>query len=64
MKTLIDIDATLLNQARLAAGAKTKKETVTYALMELLRAKRRDELKQMIGHTRHGLTLRQLRAQR
>lgn len=60
MKTLLDIDDRLLRSAQKAVGAKTKKETVTYALMELLRAKKRNALRKMIGHYRHGMTLKEL----
>ncbi len=64
MKTLIDIDERLLSRAQRFSGAKTKKEVVTFALQELLRAKKRRGLQKMIGHYRHGMTLKQLLAQR
>ncbi len=49
MKTLIDIDNTLLRKAMRAAGTYTKKETVRIALEELIKAKLRRELKEMLG---------------
>lgn len=60
MKTLLDIDEGLLRSAQEAAGAPTKKATVTLALRELLRSKRRSELASMLGRHRHGMTLKQL----
>ncbi|MBI5181798.1 MAG: type II toxin-antitoxin system VapB family antitoxin [Nitrospirae bacterium] len=49
MKTLIDIDNSLLKKAMKASGAYTKKETVRRALEELIKANLRRELKGMAG---------------
>jgi len=60
MKTLLDIDPKLLKKAQKTAGTKTKKETVTYALLELLRTKKRASLKNLIGKYQHGMSLKEL----
>lgn len=60
MKTLIDIDEKLIRRAQKISGAKSKKETVTYALQELLRSKKRLQLREMIGHYQHSMTLKEL----
>lgn len=49
MKTLIDIDNSLLKKAMKASGTYTKKETVRRALEELIKANLRRELKGMAG---------------
>lgn len=49
MKTLIDIDNSLLKKAMKASGTYTKKETVKKALEELVKANLRRELKEMVG---------------
>jgi Arc/MetJ family transcription regulator len=50
MRTNIDIDDKLLAQARRVAGTKTKKETVEYALRELVRRKRRRAILDLRGN--------------
>lgn len=60
MKTLVELDEKLLENAQKAVGAKTKRETITYALLELLRAKNRRKLRDMIGHYRHDMSLKEL----
>lgn len=49
MKTLIDIDEALIKKAMKAAGTHTKKETVRIALEKLIKAKLRQELREMLG---------------
>ncbi len=49
MKTLIDIDEALIKKAMKATGTHTKKETVRIALEELIKAKLRRELREMLG---------------
>ena len=49
MKTLIDIDETLLKEAMKLSKAHTKKETIQRALSELVNACRRQSLKSLAG---------------
>ncbi len=49
MKTLIDIDETLLKEAMKLSKAPTKKETIQRALSELVKACRRQSLKSLAG---------------
>lgn len=64
MKTLLDIDDRLLRQAQRLTGAKTKRETVTYALLSVVRAGKRKALQHMLGRGGHGMTLKELLALR
>ncbi len=49
MKTLIDIDETLLKEAMKLSNASTKKETIQRALAELVKACQRQSLKALAG---------------
>lgn len=49
MKTLIDIDETLLKEAIKLSKAPTKKETIQRALTELVKACQRQSLKALAG---------------
>lgn len=49
MKTLVDIDETLLKEAMELSKAPTKKETIQRALSELVKACRRQSLKTLAG---------------
>jgi Arc/MetJ family transcription regulator len=49
MRTNIDIDDKLLAQAKKMAGTKTKKETVEYALRELVRRRQRQSISDLYG---------------
>jgi Arc/MetJ family transcription regulator len=49
MKTLIDINETMLKEAMKIAGTHTKKDTVNIALVELVKAGLRHKLKEMAG---------------
>jgi Arc/MetJ family transcription regulator len=49
MKTLIDIDETLLKKAMKLSKTPTKKETIQRALSELVKACRRQSLKSLAG---------------
>ncbi len=51
MRTTMIIPPDLVDEARLAAGLKSKTETVIFALQELIRRKRLEELKSMFGST-------------
>ncbi|HEX5136646.1 MAG TPA: type II toxin-antitoxin system VapB family antitoxin [Planctomycetota bacterium] len=52
MRTTLDIPDELLEEARKALGFQSKTDTVIQSLRELLRRRRIDELKQMLGHVR------------
>lgn len=48
MRTTLDIPAGLVEEARDAIGFKSKTDTVVFALKEIVRRKRKDELKDLI----------------
>ena len=48
MRTTLDIPEGLIEEAREAIGFKSKTDTVTFALKEIIRRKRKDELKDFI----------------
>ncbi|HLG29751.1 MAG TPA: type II toxin-antitoxin system VapB family antitoxin [Candidatus Brocadiales bacterium] len=50
MRTTLEIDEELVKEAMKASKAKTKKGAIVIALKEYLGAKRREELKGMIGN--------------
>ncbi len=54
----------LIDEAREVAGLKSKTETVIYALRELIRRKRLEELKAMFGTTEVDVDLNYLRERR
>lgn len=49
MRTTLDLPETLVEEARTAAGFKSKTDTVVLALQELIRRRRLDELKTLLG---------------
>lgn len=49
MRTTLDLPEGLVEEARAAAGFKSKTDTVVYALKEVVRRKRLEELKAMFG---------------
>jgi len=49
LRTLIDIDNNILEEAMKIAGTHTKKETVKIALEELIKARLRHKLGEMAG---------------
>ncbi len=49
MKTLVDIDEVLLKKAMKLSKASTKKETIHWALDELVKANQRKSLKGLAG---------------
>lgn len=51
MRTTLILPPELVEEARQAAGLTSKTATVIYALRELVRRKRLDELKSMFGTT-------------
>ena len=52
MRTTLDLPEELVEQARLAVGFKSKTDTVVFALREVVRRQRIDELKQLMGRIR------------
>jgi Bacterial antitoxin of type II TA system, VapB len=52
MRTTLDIPEPLIEEARLLLGFKSKTDTVVVSLQELIRRKRIDELKAMMGNVR------------
>jgi Arc/MetJ family transcription regulator len=49
MRTTLDLPVDLLEEARLALGFKSKTDTIILALRELVRRRRFDELKALMG---------------
>ena len=49
MRTTLDLPDDLVNEARLSLGFKSKTDTVVLALRELVRRRRIDELKALLG---------------
>lgn len=52
MRTTLDLPIDLVEEARSALGFKSKTDTVVLALRELVRRRRLDELKALMGHVR------------
>lgn len=50
MRTTLDLPDDLLEEARTTLGFKSKTDTVVMALRELIRRRRIEDLKQMMGH--------------
>ena len=49
MRTTLDLPEDLVEEARRALGFKSKTDTVVLALSELIRRRRLDELKELLG---------------
>lgn len=49
MRTTLDVPRDLLEEARRLMGFKTKTDTVVLALQELVRRRRLEELKELMG---------------
>ncbi|HEV8579444.1 MAG TPA: type II toxin-antitoxin system VapB family antitoxin [Thermoanaerobaculia bacterium] len=52
MRTTLDIPEALLEEARQVLGFKSKTDTVVLSLQELVRRRRIEELKSLMGHVR------------
>jgi Arc/MetJ family transcription regulator len=52
MRTTLDIPEPLLEEARLFLGVESKTDAVVLSLQEVVRRKRIDELKAMMGHVK------------
>jgi Arc/MetJ family transcription regulator len=50
MRTNIDLDDTLVDEAMKLSGAKTKKEVVDLALRALIKARSKKDLLDLVGH--------------
>jgi Arc/MetJ family transcription regulator len=57
MRTTLDLPEDLLEEARTALGFKSKTDTVVMALRELLRRRRIEELKGLLGRVRLELNV-------
>ena len=64
MKTLVDIREDILREAMEVAEARTKKEVITIALEELIKARLRQKLKRLAGSGIVGTGLSDLRRMR
>lgn len=60
MRTTLDIDIKLLEEAMKLTRAKSKKETIDVSLKELIRQRRRERLLSRLGRFRLDLTLKKL----
>jgi Arc/MetJ family transcription regulator len=60
MRTTIDVDDKLIEEAAKLSGAKTKKDAIAIALAAYVHMKKREELRAMIGQYDHGMTLKEL----
>jgi hypothetical protein len=61
MVTTLDIPEPLIEEARLLLGLESKTDTVVVSLQELIRHKRIDELKAMMGNIRLEIDVPQSR---
>jgi Arc/MetJ family transcription regulator len=57
MRTTLDIPESLLEEARRLLGFKSKTDTVVQSLRELIRRRRIDSLKDLLGHVRLDVDL-------
>ena len=57
MRTTLDLPTDLVDEARNALGFKSKTDTVVLALREVVRRRRIDELKAMMGHVHLDIDL-------
>ena len=57
MRTTLDIPAELIEEARKALGFKSKTDTVVLSLQELIRRKRIEELRGLLGKVRLELDI-------
>jgi len=57
MRTTLDIPEPLLEEARTALGVESKTDAVVLSLQEIVRRKRIEELKAMMGHVKLEIDL-------
>ena len=60
MRTTLDLDERLLNKAMSVSGEKSKKATVESGLKELIKRKRREDLRAMLGNTDFAMTWKEV----
>lgn len=58
MRTTLDIPGELIEEARRLLGFKSKTDTVVVSLRELIRRRRIDELKTLLGKVRLDVDIR------
>jgi Arc/MetJ family transcription regulator len=61
MRTTLDLPEELVEQARTAVGFKSKTDTVIFALREVVRRQRLEELKTLMGNIRFEFDPAELR---
>jgi len=61
MRTTLILPVELLEEARTALGFRSKTDTVVYALREVVRRSRADELKALVGRVRFEFDPAELR---
>jgi hypothetical protein len=57
MRTTLDIPEPLLEEARMLLGVESKTDAVVLSLQEVVRRKRIEELKAMMGHVKLEIDL-------
>ena len=57
MRTTLDLPETLVEEARTALGGMSKTDTIVFALRELIRRQRIEELKGLLGHVQLDIDL-------
>jgi Arc/MetJ family transcription regulator len=57
MRTTLDIPERLLEEARMLLGVESKTDAVVLSLQEIVRCKRIEELKAMMGHVKLEIDL-------
>ena len=63
-RTTLQIDETLLDEAMRLSGARTKTDTINWALAEFVRRQERERLRQELGSFDIDLDLDELRRRR
>jgi hypothetical protein len=61
MRTTLDLPETLVEEARTALGYTSKTDTVVFALREVVRRSRLDELKTLMGRVEFDYDVTRLR---
>jgi len=64
MRTTLDIPEDLLDEARRASNARSKREAVIAGLQELIRKSHREELRRMAGRLDIAIDLRRSRGRK
>jgi Arc/MetJ family transcription regulator len=57
MRTTLDLPEALIEEARRLLGFKSKTDTVVLSLKEMIRRKRIEELKELMGSVRHDIDI-------